>query len=49
MVVKFSGLHDGFILPTSLQRKVNYSNMLCYRLHRNEFYTGILNSWYLFP
>jgi len=28
--VRFSGLHDGLILRTSLQRKTIHSNMLCY-------------------
>ena len=40
--VHFSGVHDGLILRTSLQRK-NFA-AICYALHRNELYTGILNS-----
>jgi len=40
--VHFSGVHDGLILRTSLQRKKFAA--ICYALYRNEFYTGILNS-----
>ena len=30
-------------------REKNHSNMLCYRPHRNELYTGMLNSEYFLP
>ena len=43
--VRFSGLHDGLILRTSLQRKK--FTAICFTLHRNELHTGILNSGYL--
>ena len=41
----FSGLHDGLILRTSLQRK-NFTAICC-AIHRNELYTGLLNFGYL--
>jgi len=43
--VHFSGLHDGLILRTSLQRKK--FTAICCAIHRNELYTGILYSGYL--
>jgi len=43
--VRFSGLHDGLILRTSLQKKE--FTAICCALHRNELHTGILNSGYL--
>jgi len=42
--VHFSGLRGGMILGTSLQRK-KFTAIFC-ATHRNELYTGILNSWY---
>jgi len=43
--VHFSGLHDGLILRSSLQRK-KYTAICC-AIHRNELYSGILYSGYL--
>ena len=43
--VRFSGLHDGLILRTSLQRKK--FTAICCALHRNELHSSILNSGYL--
>ena len=43
--VRFSRLHDGLILRTSLQRKK--FTAICCAIHRNKLYTGILNSGYL--
>jgi len=40
----FSGLHEGLILRTSLQTK--QFTAICCPIHRNELYTGILNSVY---
>jgi len=50
--VHFSGLHDGLILRTSLQRKKINSNMLCYTqkwfLHW-YFKFGVFTFWNLSP
>jgi len=43
--VHFSGLHDGLILRTSLQRKK--ITAICCAMYRNESYAGLLNFWYL--
>jgi len=43
--VRFSGLHNGMILRTSLQRKK--FTAICCALHKNELHTSILNSGYL--
>jgi len=40
--VHFSGLHDGLILRTSIQRKK--FTAICCAIHRNELYAGLFYS-----